>query len=55
MMKENKGFRIFGLDEKIKTKFKDVAGFIYNHLGLEEVKIEISEFVDFLQHPDKYT
>ncbi len=25
-MKENKGFRIFGLDEKIKTKFKDVAG-----------------------------
>ena len=26
MIKEKKGFRVFGLDKKIKTKFSDVAG-----------------------------
>lgn len=39
--------RITGIDVEVKTKFKDVA-------GLEEAKLEISEFVDFLKHPEKY-
>ncbi len=39
--------RITGIDLEVKTKFKDVA-------GLEEAKLEISEFVDFLKHPEKY-
>jgi cell division protease FtsH len=44
----------FGLgnkkDESInsKTSFKDVA-------GMEEVKQELSEIVDFLKTPEKYT
>lgn len=46
-MKEKKGFRIFGLGEKIKVSFDDVA-------GMSEVKTEISEFVDFLKNPKKY-
>ncbi len=33
---------------KIKVNFKDVA-------GLEEAKVEITEIVDFLKNPEKYT
>jgi len=33
-MKEKKGFRVFGLGEKIGTNFKDVAGNLFNILGL---------------------
>lgn len=39
--------QIFGVDKKIKTKFKHVA-------GMESAKIEIQEFVDFLKDPKKY-
>lgn len=37
----------FGKEEKIKIKFKDVA-------GLKSAKKEIWEFVDFLKNPEKY-
>jgi len=33
--------------EKVKTKFKDVA-------GMEEVKEEVKEIVDYLKNPEKY-
>jgi hypothetical protein len=29
MIKQNKGFRVFGLDKKIRTKFTDVAGKLF--------------------------
>jgi len=41
--------KVFDKEEnKVKTNFNDVA-------GLEEAKVEISEIVDFLKKPEKYT
>ena len=37
----------FVVDKNVKVKFKDVA-------GMDEAKLEIQEFVDFLQNPKKY-
>ena len=39
--------RKFVVDKNVKVKFKDVA-------GMDEAKLEIQEFVDFLQNPKKY-
>ena len=39
---------MFGVDKKIKVKFKHVA-------GMESAKEEVMEFVDFLKKPEKYT
>lgn len=37
----------YGTEQKIKTKFKHVA-------GMEQAKKEVMEFVDFLKNPEKY-
>ena len=42
-----KHFKQYVVEEKVKVKFRDVA-------GLDEAKIEITEFVDFLGKPKKY-
>ena len=39
--------QVYGVDKKIKTRFKHVA-------GMEQAKVEVMEFVDFLKHPEKY-
>ena len=39
--------QVYGVDKKIKTRFKHVA-------GMESAKVEITEFVDFLKDPKKY-
>jgi AFG3 family protein len=41
------GATMFGVDKKIRTRFKHVA-------GMENAKIEVLEFVDFLKDPEKY-
>jgi AFG3 family protein len=43
----NANIKEVGKEVKEKVKFKDVA-------GMEQPKKEVSEFVDFLKHPDKY-
>ena len=39
--------QIYGVDKKIKVRFKHVA-------GMSQAKTEVMEFVDFLKHPEKY-
>jgi cell division protease FtsH len=39
--------KVYDLDDRPKTRFRDVAGY-------DGVKQEISEVVDFLKHPEKY-
>jgi AFG3 family protein len=43
----NANIKEVGKEMKEKVKFKDVA-------GMEQPKKEVTEFVDFLKHPDKY-
>lgn len=39
--------QVFGVDKKLKTRFKHVA-------GMTNAKTEVVEFVDFLKSPEKY-
>jgi len=39
--------QVFGVDKKIRTRFKHVA-------GMTNAKQEVIEFVDFLKAPEKY-
>mmetsp|Transcript_1728 Transcript_1728/g.2407 ORF Transcript_1728/g.2407 Transcript_1728/m.2407 type:complete len:165 (+) Transcript_1728:941-1435(+) len=41
------GATIYGVEKKIRTRFKHVA-------GLSNAKQEVVEFVDFLKNPEKY-
>jgi len=44
----NSNVQVYGVDKKIKVRFKHVA-------GMEQAKTEVMEFVDFLKNPEKYT
>jgi AFG3 family protein len=39
--------QVFGVDKKMRTRFKHVA-------GMQNAKTEVLEFVDFLKNPEKY-
>lgn len=39
--------QVFGVDKKMRTRFKHVA-------GMQNAKVEVLEFVDFLKNPEKY-
>ena len=41
------GATVYGVEKKIRTRFKHVA-------GLSNAKQEVVEFVDFLKSPEKY-
>ena len=41
------GATVYGVEKKIRTRFKHVA-------GLSNAKTEVLEFVDFLKNPEKY-
>ena len=45
--KSKANIKQFQVDKNVKVKFQDVA-------GMEESKLEIQEFVDFLKNPKKY-
>ena len=39
--------QVFGVEKKMRTRFKHVA-------GMQNAKVEVLEFVDFLKNPEKY-
>ena len=47
MSMQKSGAQIYGVDKKIRTRFKHVA-------GMTNAKAEVLEFVDFLKKPEKY-